>query len=259
MSQSQIRNRKRKQSPETKSSETKATSNDFAAEQYALQNNLTGLITKTLLIDPVRIRGENITGAYERNAITKWLTIRGKSPLTNEEAKITDLIPAKDIREGIENMVKKYPNTEIVKEWLQNQPAWYKRVAAPVIRTMNRIGHNIIQNPTAATCAECCSRTGKIVSGAAVGATLGACAGCVCAGHFAESPVDLAAILPKVPLVTGAAGAVIGAAVGPSKCLELGKEACDRYEEMVNENPNLFFGGKKKTRKSKQKKKKKNS
>ena len=30
-------------------------------------------------------------------------------------------------------MVKKYPNTEIVKEWLQDQPAWYKRAAAPVI------------------------------------------------------------------------------------------------------------------------------
>ena len=127
-----------------------------------------------------------------------------------------------------------------------------------IFSIVTTIGHNIIQNPTAAKCAECCSRTGKIVSGAAVGATLGACAGCVCAGHFAESPfASVNAILPKVPLVTGAAGAVIGAAVGPSKCLELGKEACDRYEEMVNENPNLFFGGKKKTRKSKQKKRRK--
>ena len=130
--------------------------------------------------------------------------------------------------------------------------------APPVIPTMNRIGHNIIQNPTAAKCAECCSRTGKIVSGAAVGATLGACAGCACAGHFAESPfASVNAILPKVPLVTGAAGAVIGAAVGPSKCLELGKEACDRYKSMVDENPGLFFGGKKKTRKRKQKKRRK--
>ena len=126
--------------------------------------------------------------------------------------------------------------------------------APPVIPTMNRIGHNIIQNPSAAKCAECCSRTGKIVSGAAVGATLGACAGCVCAEDIRQKwPASIASTIPidTIPIGTGLAGAVIGATVGPSKCLELGRKGCKTYQDTV------YGGGKKKTRKRKQKKRRK--
>ena len=59
-------------------------------------NDLLGIMSYALLVDPVRIRGENTPGAYERAEITKWLSQPngGRSPSTNQVASVDDLIPA---------------------------------------------------------------------------------------------------------------------------------------------------------------------
>ena len=244
----------------------------MSAESYATQNNLIGPITRELLVDPVRIQGENTPGAYERANITRWLQTRQTSPNTRQPASENDLVPAEDIRNRIRRFVARYPNSDIVRDWLQQQPAWYTRfgrrirdTAAPAIATMSRTASNIRNSPTAASCARCCSAAAETGAGAVVGSGVGACLGCACATAFtldSEENGDMPDE-EKVPFILGATGtgaaigAVYGAAVGPRRCLQRAGEACQEWSEARDDDWDAWGGRKKKTRKNKKKKRRK--
>lgn len=239
----------------------------MSAESYATQNNLIGPISRELLVDPVRIQSENTPGAYERANITRWLQTRGTSPNTRQPASEDDLVPAEDIRDNIRRFVARYPNSDIVRDWLQQQPAWYTRIAraaAPAIAVMSRTASNIRNSPVAADCAACCSKTAETAAGAVVGTATGACIGCACGIALAAENEENGdrSFEEQGPLVaattaTGAAiGAVYGAAVGPRRCLERVGEACREWNE-GRDDWDAWGGRKKKTRKNKKKKRRK--
>jgi len=100
-------------------------SEEEAASNYATQHDLFGPISAALLVDPVRIRGEVTPGAFEREHITRWLNDKRTSPTTRNRATVADLVPANDIQQEIRELVRRYPNAQIVRDWLQEQPSWY--------------------------------------------------------------------------------------------------------------------------------------
>ena len=238
------------------------------ADDYATQHDLFGPISGALLVDPVRIRGENTPGAYERQYITRWLNERGTSP-TNSDRRVTvaDLVPANDIQQEIRELVRIYPNAQIVRDWLKEQPSWYtqaiqrvRQFGAPAVQAMTRAVEPIRRNmPSAAVCSRCCANTAEAGLGAVVGAGVGACMGCSCAIALSgdaedgtpmtdESKAEMAAFLTPTGAIVGAA---VGAVVGPEECLKCAGGACSAVCEEMGRH-----GGKRKTRKGKRKRRK---
>jgi len=253
--------------------DTKNNANTMTADEYATQHDLFGPISAALLVDPVRIQGENTPGAFEREQITRWLNDRGTSPTTRNQATVADLVPAHDIQQKIRELVRRYPNALIVRDWLQQQPAWYtlaiqriRNTAAPVVHAMSRAVEPIRQvMPSADTCIRCCAKTAEVGAGAVVGAGVGACAGCTCAlglsGEAEEAGTTMTdeekAAMAAFLTPTGAAvGAFVGAILGPEECLRCAGEACSAACEAAGKN---YGGGKRKknTRKGKRKKRRK--
>ena len=256
---------------------TENNANTMTADEYATRRNLYGPISHQLLVDPVRIKfGEELDDgkAYERIKITRWLNDRGTSPTTRNRATVANLVPADDIQQEITELVRRYPNAPIVRDWLQQQPAWYtlaiqriRNTAAPVVRAMSRAMPEPVRQvmPSADTCIRCCAKTAEVGAGAVVGAGVGACAGCSCvllaqgeaeeSGHSISDEEKAAAAAFLTP--TGAAiGALVGAVLGPEECLKCAGEACSAACEPAGKN---YGGGKRKrkTRKGKRKKRRK--
>ena len=233
------------------------------AEQYATNHDLYGPISGALLVDPVRIRDERTPGAYEREQITRWLNDRGTSPTTRNPVTVANLEPAQDIQQEIRELVRRYPNARIVRDWLQEQPPWYTRaiqqisnVVTPPLQVMSRAVEPIRQvMPSAETCAKCCAGTVETGTGAIVGAGVGGCAGCMCALTMTsnENNPETAAALAATAIPVGAAvGAAVGSCLGPRDCLRCAGEACKHAMESNNNH----WGGKRrrKTRKGRKKK-----
>jgi len=249
--------------------DTKNNTNTMTADEYATQHDLFGPISGALLVDPVRIRGEVTPGAFERVQITRWLNERGTSPTTRNRATVADLEPAHDIQQEIRELVRRYPNAQIVRDWLQEQPAWYtlaiqriRNTGAPVVQAMSRAIEPVRQvMPSADTCIRCCAKTAETGVGAVVGAGVGACAGCACAialsGEAEETGTTMTdeekAAMAAFLTPTGAAvGAFVGAILGPEECLKCAGEACEAACKHQGR-----YGGKRKTRKGKRKKRRK--
>ena len=244
--------------------------NNSRADEYATQHDLFGPISGALLVDPVRIRGEVTPGAFEREHITRWLNQRGSSPTTRNPATVANLEPAHDIQQEIRELVRRYPNAQIVRDWLQEQPAWYtlaiqriRNTGAPVVQAMSRAIEPIQQvMPSGETCTACCAKTAETGAGAVLGAGVGACAGCICALGLAgndnapEMSEEEKASLMAAAVPAGAAlGAVTGACLGPQGCLDLVGEVASK----MGQNNGNYWGGKRKrkTRKGKRKKRRK--
>ena len=237
------------------------------ADEYATQHDLFGPISGALLVDPVRIRGEVTPGAYERKEITRWLNQRGTSPTTRNPVTVADLEPAHDIQQEIRELVRRYPDAQIVRDWLQEQPPWYtqaiqriRNTGAPVVQAMSRAIEPVRQvMPSADTCLRCCAKTAETGAGAVVGAGVGACAGCICAlGMGGEEMLEMSdeekASLMAFMAPTGAAvGSLVGAVIGPQECLRCAGEAC----KAACEAQGNFGGSRRKTRKGKRKKRRK--
>ena len=240
------------------------------ADEYATQHDLFGPISGALLVDPVRIRGEVTPGAFERVQIARWLNQRGTSPTTRNRATVADLVPAHDIQQEIRELVRRYPDAQIVRDWLQEQPPWYtqaiqriRNTGAPVVQAMSRAIEPVRQvMPSADTCLRCCAKTAETGTGAVVGAGVGACAGCMCALGLSgeaeevgnpmteEQKAAMAAFLTP----TGAAvGAFVGAILGPEECLRCAGGAC----KAACEAQGNYGGSRRKTRKGKRKKRRK--
>ena len=252
--------------------DSKNNANTMTADEYATQYDLFGLISGALLVDPVRIRGDDTPGAYERTAITRWINQSGTSPTnSNKRVTLAYLQPAHDKQKEIREFVKKYPNAQIVKDWLQEQPPWYtqaiqriRNTGAPVVQAMSRAIEPVRQvMPSADTCLRCCAKTAETGAGAVVGAGVGACAGCACAmglsaeDDYATTPLtdeEKAAMMSFMTPTGAAIGAVVGAVLGPEDCLKCAGEACHAACERQGR-----YGGKRKrkTRKGKRKKKRK--
>ena len=256
--------------------DSKNNANTMTADEYATQHDLFGPISGALLVDPVRIRATEAfkkaaPGAYERAQITRWINLRGTSP-TNSNRRITvaDLEPAHDKQKEIREFVKKYPDAQIVKDWLREQPPWYtqaiqriRNTGAPVVQAMSRVTAPVRQvMPSADTCLRCCAKTAETGAGAVVGAGVGACTGCACAmGLSAETedstPLtdeEKAALMTFMTPTGAAVGALVGAVLGPEECLKCAGEAC----RAACENQGRYGGKRKrKTRKGKRKKKRK--
>jgi len=243
--------------------------NNSEAEQYATEHDLHGLISHVLLVDPVRIRGERTPGAYEREHITRWLNARGTSPATSRSRTVADLEPANDLQNEIRNFVRRYPNTQIVQDWLQNQPTWYDTVVAPALAEMSRAVAPIRRTmPSSKDCAQCCSNAAdgaaKGVGGAIVGAHMGACFGCMCAlGLAAQDKVDGTVVTPEQQVYNTTAALTIGAGMGAVSGCILGAEGCMKctgeFCKEMGKQQNNPWGGKRrrKTRKGRKKKKRK--
>ena len=249
---------------------TNNATNNSRASNYATQHDLFGPISGALLVDPVRIQSEITPGAFERVQITRWLNDRGTSPTTRNRATVADLVPAHDIQQEIRELVRRYPNAQIVRDWLQEQPAWYslaiqriRNTGAPVVQAMSRAIEPVRQvMPSADTCLRCCAKTAETGTGAVVGAGVGACAGCMCALGLSgeaeevgnpmteEQKAAMAAFLTP----TGAAvGAFVGAILGPEECLRCAGGAC----KAACEAQGNYGGSRRKTRKGKRKKRRK--
>jgi len=216
---------------------------EHAANQYATQHDLFGPISGALLVDPVRIKGENTPGAYERAQITKWINRSGTSPTTTEKVTVHDLEDAPPgFKQEIKKFVRKYPDAQIVKEWLQEQPTWYtkfiKKVRrAPSVQEMSR------------QCNNCCSSIGDRGSAAIALGACGGLAGCTC-GFPAEG---------------AKCGAACGACIGKKGCIgenntycDVLLETCGMCGECIQRQNYVRDGGRRrKTRKRKQKKRRK--
>ena len=239
------------------------------AEQYATNHDLYGPISAELLVDPVRIRGERTPGAFEKQNITRWLNEHGTSPTTRQSRTVADLEPANDLQHEIRELVRRYPNTRIVQDWLQNQPTWYTTVVAPTIEVMSRAVAPVRRAiPSSKECGQCCLNAAggaaRGVGGAVVGAPIGACFGCMCAlGLAAQGEEDGIVVTPEERAAGTAAALTIGAGIGAVSGCILGAEGCmkctgDMCEEMAKEQNN-YWGGKRrrKTRKGRKKKKRK--
>jgi len=229
-------------------------SEEEAASNYATQHDLFGPISAALLVDPVRIRGEVTPGAFEREHITRWLNDKRTSPTTRNRATVADLVPANDIQQEIRELVRRYPNAQIVRDWLQEQPSWYtqaiqrvRQFGAPAVQAMTRAVEPIRRNmPSAAVCSRCCANTAESSVGAIVGAGVGACAGCSCAIALSGDSEEGGA-----PMTDEEKTAAVGAVVGPEECLRCAGEACQAACEAQ-----ARYGGKRKTRKGKRKRRK---
>ncbi len=246
-------------------------SNNLTADDYARQHNLIGAISQSLLVVPVRILGESTT--YEISEITRWLNEKGTSPMTRAQKSVNDLVPANDIQQKIRTFVRQYPDEPIVREWLQEQPAWYTRAIqrirdAPPVAAMTRTFDGIKQNPRAAECAQCCRKTAE---GAATGAAIGTCMGCTCAARAVlldkedKMPIEGKRIfLNNVGAAGACVGGLTGACLGREKCLKLGKNMCMEgikgemsYQGVktgLHALGELINGGKRKRRKTKRRK-----
>ena len=248
--------------------------NNSSASNYATQHDLIGPISAALLVDPVRIRGERTPGAFEREHITRWLNQRGTSPTTRNRATVRDLVPANDVQQEIRELVRRYPNARIVRDWLQEQPSWFARAVqrvrnttAPGVAAMSRAIEPIRGYvPSANTCHRCCAKTVETGAGAVVGAGIGACAGCMCALGMAAndnapelSEEEKASLMAAAVPAGAAIGAVTGACLGPRGCVNCVGDACERVAEDRRQRPWAYMGGKRKrkTRKGKRKKRRK--
>ena len=142
-----------------------------SAEKYAIDNDLIGYISHTLIYDPVKIEGEQQN--YEKNVITTWLDIDPKSPLTNKRATVENLIPDDKVRQDIRAFIKKYPESDIVKEWQEHKPSWYTPIVSkiPSVQEMSRqcIGEHstwcdaLLE--TCGMCGECIQRQNYVRDG----------------------------------------------------------------------------------------------
>ena len=150
---------------------SKNNANTMTADKYATQHDLFGPISGALLVDPVRIQGDGAPGAYERVQITRWLNQSGTSP-TNSKKRVTvaDLESAPDIQQEIRELVRRYPDAQIVKDWLQEQPTWYTPIVSriPSVQEMSR------------QCNNCCSNIGDRGSAALALGACGGLVGCTC-------------------------------------------------------------------------------
>ena len=242
--------------------------NNLTADEYAQQNDLLGIMSYALLVDPVRIRGENTPGAYERAEITKWLSQPngGRSPSTNQVASVDDLVPAEDIRNKIRTFVARYPEADIVKDWLREQPTWYthaiqeiRNFTAPVVTGMTRMADNIRNNlPTEEKCDKCLEDTTK-------GAVEGACSACqyhqLRQQMYPQQDDGTGRIGPHSCLGCTAAGACFGAACGAAYGHEnvrkmtgtaiVAAETAELCAHCLRMSPN---GGKRRRRKTRRKK-----
>jgi len=238
------------------------------ADEYATQHDLFGPISGALLVDPVRIRGEVTPGAFERVQIARWLNQRGTSPTTRNPATVADLEPAHDIQQEIRELVRRYPDAQIVRDWLQEQPPWYtqaiqriRNTGAPVVQAMSRAIEPVRQvMPSADTCLRCCAKTAETGTGAVVGAGVGACAGCMCALGMAAnenapemSEEEKASLMAAAVPAGAAVGAFVGAILGPEECLRCAGGAC----KAACEAQGNYGGSRRKTRKGKRKKRRK--
>ena len=209
------------------------------ADEYATQHDLFGPISGALLVDPVRIRGEVTPGAFERVQIARWLNQRGTSPTTRNRATVADLVPAHDIQQEIRELVRRYPDAQIVKDWLQEQPTWYTPIVSriPSVQEMSR------------QCNNCCSNIGDRGSAALALGACGGLVGCTC-GFPAEG---------------AKCGAACGACIGKKKCIgehstwcDALLETCGMCGECIQRQNYVRNGGRRrKTRKGKRKKRRK--
>jgi hypothetical protein len=249
--------------------DSKNNANTMTADEYATQHDLFGPISGALLVDPVKIQGDGGDGAYERKEITIWINQSGTSPINlNKRITVADLVPDPDKQTKIRELVRRYPDAQIVKDWLKEQPAWYtqaiqriRNTGTPVVQAMSRAIEPVRQvMPSADTCLRCCAKTAETGAGAVVGAGVGACAGCMCALSLAtnentqemsdEEKTSLMAFLTP----TGAAvGSLVGAVIGPEECLRCAGEAC----KAACEAQGRYGGSRRKTRKGKRKKRRK--
>ena len=219
--------------------DSKNNANTMTADKYATQHDLFGPISGALLVDPVRIRGEVTPGAYERKEITRWLNQRGTSPTTRNPVTVADLEPAHDIQQEIRELVRRYPDAQIVREWLQEQPAWYTPIVSriPSVQEMSR------------ECNNCCSSIGDRGSAALALGACGGLVGCTC-GFPAEG---------------AKCGAACGACIGKKKCIgehstwcDALLETCAMCGECIQRQNYVRNGGRRrKTIKRKQKKRRK--
>jgi len=247
---------------------SKNNANTMTADKYATQHDLFGPISGALLVDPVRIRGEVTPGAFERVQIARWLNQRGTSPTTRNPATVADLEPAHDIQQEIRELVRRYPDAQIVRDWLQEQPPWYtqaiqriRNTGAPVVQAMSRAIEPVRQvMPSADTCLRCCAKTAETGTGAVVGAGVGACAGCMCALGMAAnenapemSEEEKASLMAAAVPAGAAVGAFVGAILGPEECLRCAGGAC----KAACEAQGNYGGSRRKTRKGKRKKRRK--
>lgn len=225
-------------------SNSTANTTEHAANEYATQNDLFGPISRALLVDPVRIRDDEPPRAYERAQITEWINSGGgTNPMDSKKlVTVADLEPAHDKQKEIREFVKKYPDAQIVKEWLQEQPTWYtkfiKKVrTAPSVQEMSR------------QCNNCCSSIGDRGSAAIALGACGGLAGCTC-GFPAEG---------------AKCGAACGACIGKKGCIgenntycDVLLETCGMCGECIQRQNYVRDGGRRrKTRKRKQKKRRK--
>jgi len=210
------------------------------ADEYATQHDLFGPISGALLVDPVRIRGEITPGAYERVQITRWINQSGTSPTnSNRRVTVADLEPAPDIQEEIRELVRRYPDAQIVKDWLQEQPTWYTPMTSmiPSVQEMSR------------QCNKCCSSIGDRSSAALALGVCGGLVGCTC-GFPAEG---------------AKCGAACGACIGKKGCIgehstwcDALLETCGMCGECIQRQNYVRNGGRRrKTIKRKQKKRRK--
>ena len=254
------------------------------ADEYATQHDLFGPISGALLVDPVRIQVDIEQGeqkgkdkgkgnvAYERKHITKWLNKDGTSPMTRKPATVADLVTAHDKQEEIRELVTRYPDAQIVKDWLKEQPAWYtqaiQRIRAPVVQAMSRAMEHLNQEPSVDACLRCCEVEGGSRSGARVGAGIGACAGCACAMSLGSAALPhltqpgvlpaTAALLPSLPVTGAVGGGLVGAFLGPQRCVECATGLTGAALTAAARSQGLVGGKRKrKTKKSKRKKKRK--
>jgi len=254
---------------------TNNNANTMTADEYASKHDLYGPISRELLVDPVRIR-EDDGKAYERIEITKWLNSKFTSPMTRKPATVADLVPAHDIQQEITELVKRYPNAQIVRDWLQNQPAWYtlaiqriRNTVAPISHAMSRAEEAVRQvMPSVETCAQCCAKTVETGAGAVVGGVAGGCAGCICtvalSGEAEEAGTTMtdeekAALMVAAVPAGMVIGAVTGAYLGPERCATCVGAACRDFCSTIGKDNDNYEGGKRKrkTRKGKRKKRRK--
>jgi len=229
-----------------------------AASQFATQNNLFGPITGQLLIDPVIIQDEP-ERAYERQDIEKWLRDNDTSPLTRKRGvTVADLKPDIDKQKKIREFVRRYPNAQIVREWLQMQPSWYTPIFnrirnTPSVLEMSRLARHGTREARA-TCSRCCNDVRRSRwKGAIIGGLCGGLTGCVCG--MAAVPPDMATVAAATE--RGASvGAIMGATLGDEGCTRCVGKACNLLTECAAGGTNVGRGGKRKTRKSKKKRRK---
>ena len=219
---------------------SKNNANTMTADKYATQHDLFGPISGALLVDPVRIRGEGAPGAYERVQITRWINQSGTSPTnSNRRVTVADLEPALDIQQEIRELVRRYPDAQIVRDWLQEQPTWYTPIVSriPSVQEMSR------------QCNNCCSNIGDRGSAALALGACGGLVGCTC-GFPAEG---------------AKCGAACGACIGKKKCIgehstwcDALLETCGMCGECIQRQNYVRNGGRRrKTRKGKRKKRRK--